>query len=102
MSTPAKLSLRARYKALEQFCNQLKVNSENATFVANAFFWHTGMKNREDIKAVVDAYMKHMQAEVAKVKESGSTQIIEGFIDQAILDKVAEHADSAVTDSVAE
>lgn len=97
-NTPAKQSLRARYKELEKFCNTLKVNSENATMVANAFFWHTGMKNRQEIKAIVDAYMAHMVARVEEAKKDGSAQVMEGFIDQAILDKVAEFTDS--TDSM--
>lgn len=99
MPTSVKLGLRARYKLLEQFCNTLKVNSENATFVANAMFWKLGLKNRDEIKAIVDEYMQHMQAEVAKVKEQGSTQVMEGFLDPVLLAKVAEHADSTQTDS---
>lgn len=99
MQTPAKQSLRARYKALETFCNTLKVNSENATIVANAMFWKLGLKNRNEIKAVVDEYMAHMHAEIAKVKEQGSLQVMDKFIDPVLLAKVAEHADSAPTDS---
>lgn len=101
MPTSAKLGLRARYKELEKFCNTLKINSENATFVANAMFWKLGLKNRDEIKAIVDEYMAHMQAEVAKVKENGSFQVMDNFVDPAILAKVAEHADSAPTDSEA-
>lgn len=98
-NTAPKLGLRARYKELEKFCNTLKVNSENATLVANAFFWHTGMKNRAQIKEIVDAYMAHMEGEVSKAKENGSMQVMEGFVDPAILAKVAEHEDSSYTDS---
>ncbi len=88
--TPAKASLRARYKELEKFARTLQVNSENATFVANAFFWHTGMKNRNEIKAVVDSYMEHMKLKVAESKQEKSLTVIDGFIDQTLLDKVKE------------
>lgn len=96
--TPAKQGLRARLKAMESFCNTLKVNSENATFVANAMFWKLGLKSRPEITAIVDEYMAHMQAELAKAKAE-RTQVMDNFIDPAILAKVAEHADSATTDS---
>jgi hypothetical protein len=99
MPTPAKLGLRARYKKLEEFNNRLRVNSENATIVANAMFWKLGLKNREEIKAVVDEYMTHMTDKIAKLKETSSLQVMDKFIDPAILQKVAEHADSAETDS---
>lgn len=88
------MGLRARYKALETFCNKLKVNSENATFVANAMFWKLGLQNRDQIKAVVDEYMAHMTGEIAKVKQAGSIEVMPDFIDPVLLAKVAEHADS--------
>jgi hypothetical protein len=92
--TPAKLSLRARYKELEKFCNTLKVNSENATFVANAMFWKHGYTNRPQIIAAVDEYMAHMASKVEEAKREGTATVMEGFIDQTILDKVAEFADT--------
>lgn len=103
MPTPAKLGLRARYKELETFCNRLRVNSENATIVANAMFWKLGLSNRDEIKAIVDEYMAHMQDKIAKLKavkpSEGSVQVMEGFVDPAILAKVAEHDGSNETDS---
>lgn len=99
MPTPAKPSLRQRYKALEEFNTRLRVNSENATFVANAMFWKLGLTNRGEIKAIVDAFMEHMKLKVAAAKEQGSLQVLPNFVDPAILAKVAEHADSTTTDS---
>lgn len=100
--TPPKTGLRARYRELEKFCNTLKVNSENATFVANAMFWKLGLKNRDEIKAIVDAYMEHMKARVEEAKKEGSLQVMDGFIDQTLLDKVKQFTDSSVADDDAD
>lgn len=96
--TPKKLSLRERYRALEKFCNTLKVNSENATFVANAMFWKLNLKNRDEIKKIVDEYMVFMEAKVAEAKQEQGLTVMEGFVDQTILDKVREFTDSSVSD----
>lgn len=106
--TPPKLGLRARLHETERLLRVAIANANNGTFVANAMFWKLGLKNREEIKAIVDEYMEFMKAKVAEAKAKQASgplenaQIIEGFIDKAILDKVAEHADSATTDSSAE
>lgn len=98
MLTPKKLSLAQRHKNLERFCNQLKLNSDNAVFVANALMWRLGLKNRDEVKTIVDAFMAHMNEELKKAKEKGSVQVMDGFLDPAILAKVAEHdTDSSVS-----
>ncbi len=99
MPTQAKPSLRQRLKLLEEFCNKLKINSENATFVANAMFWKHNYTNRDQIKAVVDEYMAFMQDKVTKAKEEGSLQVLPNFADPILLAKVAEHAEDRTIDS---
>lgn len=102
--TPAKLSLRGQLKHTQQLLKTAIANANHGTFVANAMFWKLGLKNREEIKAIVDEYMAVMHAKVEEEKKSraeGSTQIMEGFInvDATILSKVQEHMDDAATDS---
>ena len=98
-TTPIKLSVRERLRRTEKLLSEAIANANNGTFVANAMFWKLGLKNRDEIKAVVDQYMAHMQSEVEKTKEKGSLQVVEGFIDPILLKKVEEFADSATTDS---
>ncbi len=93
--TPAKASLRARYKELEKFARTLQVNSENATLVANAGFWKLGLKNRDECKALVDEYLAYMTAKVAADKTEKSLTVIPDFIDQTLLDHVKGFTDDS-------
>jgi len=100
--TPAKLGLRAQLKQTQRLLKSAIANANHGTFVANAMFWKLGLKDREEIKAIVDEYMAVMHAKVVEEKasrEQGSSQVIEGFIpvDAVVLSKVQEHLDG--TDS---
>ena len=99
--TLPKMSLREQLRKTQDLLKTAIANANNGTFVANAMFWKLGLKNRDEIKAVVDEFMAHMEAKVAKQKETGSLEVYEGFLetDATILAKVAEHADSTETDS---
>jgi hypothetical protein len=95
LPTKGKSSLRERYRALEKFCNTLRMNSENATIVANAMFWKHGYGHRDAIKAVVDEYMQHMQEKILAAKAATHKTVIDGFVDQTLLDKVKEFTDDS-------
>ena len=95
MNTPAKLGSAATIRQLRQEVAELRLAADNATIVANAFFWKTGMRNRDDCKSVVDAYVSHMQNKIAAEKVAGGyVQFKDNFIDPVLLAKVAEHTDS--------
>lgn len=112
IQTPAKLSLRERYKNLERLARTLKLNSDNATLVANAMFWKLGLKNRAEIKAIVDDFMAFTEAAIVNAKaERAAKELGEGkpteepFIDPVLLDKMKQVIsgegldDSSSTDS---
>jgi hypothetical protein len=97
MSKTATTSLRQRYKALERINKTLLLNSNNATLVANAMFWRLGLKNREEIKAIVDGFIQFTTAQIEKAKaekaererEEG-TLTVEEFIDPVLLEKARQ------------
>jgi len=96
-----KMSLREQLKRTQELLRTAIANANNGTFVANAMFWKLGLRNRDEIKKIVDDYMAHMTAKVEAAKEPGNVQVFDNFLqtDAAILAKVAEHADSTETDS---
>ena len=90
-------SLRARLKRAEQMAFAAIKQANDGTIVVAALADKFGLTNKEDIRCIVDAYMRKTMDKIAEVKakqgapsEVFSGQIIPGFIDKATLDKVIE------------
>lgn len=98
-TTPAKSGLRARYKELERLCRALKLNSEHATIVANAMFWKHGYTNRDDIKKVVDEYMKYMEDKLLPTQKGSENMKAIGKVSEETLEAAIRAGHEAGDDS---